>query len=74
MPNTCPTGEDGSALDHNTKGIAINITHDDTATSWRDLTDQLTPEQVRRFEHFEAMALNRSAMRHRTSMTPRASP
>ena len=36
----------------------MNITHDDTATSWRDLTDQLTPEQVRRFEHFEAMALN----------------
>ena len=58
VPNTCPTGEDGSALDHNTKGIAINITHDDTATSWHDLTDQLTPEQVRRFEHFEAMALN----------------
>jgi hypothetical protein len=36
----------------------MNITHDDTATSWRDLTDQLTPEQVRRFEHFAAMALN----------------
>lgn len=36
----------------------MNTTHDDNATTWRDLTDQLTPEQVRRFEHHERLALN----------------
>lgn len=29
----------------------------DNATSWRDLSDQLTPEQARRFAHHEAEAL-----------------
>jgi hypothetical protein len=27
------------------------------ATTWRDLADQLTPEQIRRFDHQEAMAM-----------------
>ena len=36
----------------------MNTTHDDDETTWRDLTDQLTPEQVRRFEHHERLALN----------------
>lgn len=35
----------------------MTTTHDDNATTWRDLADQLTPEQVRRFEHQEAIAL-----------------
>ncbi|OBF86962.1 hypothetical protein A5791_19915 [Mycobacterium sp. 852002-51163_SCH5372311] len=29
--------------------------HDDTATTWRDLADQLTPEQIRRFERYEQL-------------------
>jgi hypothetical protein len=30
-------------------------TPDNTATTWRDLADQLTPEQIARFEHFERL-------------------
>jgi hypothetical protein len=33
------------------------ITHDDNATTWRELTDQLTPEQIARFEQQESSAL-----------------
>jgi hypothetical protein len=29
-------------------------TDDDNATSWRDLADQLTPEQIARFERAES--------------------
>ena len=32
--------------------------HDDNATTWRDLVDQLTPEQVAQFGRGEADALN----------------
>jgi hypothetical protein len=35
----------------------MTATHDDNATTWRDLTDQLTPEQIRRFERFEALSM-----------------
>ena len=35
----------------------MNTTHDDTARSWRDLADQLTPAQVRKFERYEALEL-----------------
>jgi len=35
----------------------MNTTHDDNATSWRDLADQLTPEQIARFARFEAGAM-----------------
>jgi hypothetical protein len=32
----------------------MNTTHDDNATTtWRDLADQLTPEQITRFEESE---------------------
>ncbi len=31
--------------------------HDNTATTWRDVADQLTPEQVRQFERYETLAL-----------------
>jgi hypothetical protein len=29
-------------------------THDDNATTWRDLADQLTPEEVAELEHLES--------------------
>jgi hypothetical protein len=32
-------------------------TDDDNATSWRDLADQLTPEQIARFEHAEQLCM-----------------
>jgi hypothetical protein len=32
-------------------------TDDDNATSWRDLADQLTPEQIARFEHAEQLCI-----------------
>jgi hypothetical protein len=35
----------------------MNTTHDDNATTWRDLADALTPEQIRRFERFEALSM-----------------
>jgi hypothetical protein len=31
----------------------MTTTHDDTATTWRDLSDQLTPEQIERLTDFE---------------------
>jgi hypothetical protein len=31
----------------------VNTTHDDNATSWRDLIDQLTPEQIAELEYCE---------------------
>jgi hypothetical protein len=31
----------------------MNTTHDDNATTWRDLADQLTPKQVASFECME---------------------
>ena len=31
----------------------MSAAHDETATSWRDLVDQLTPEQVVELEHLE---------------------
>ena len=34
----------------------MNATHDDNATTWRNLADQLTPEQMRRLERQEATA------------------
>jgi hypothetical protein len=36
--------------------MATNTTHDDNATTWRELADQLTPEQIRRFDRQEAIA------------------
>lgn len=36
----------------------MTTTHDDNATGWRDLADQLTPEQVSRFEHLEQLCLS----------------
>jgi hypothetical protein len=33
------------------------ITDDDNPTSWRDLADQLTPEQIARFEHAEQLCM-----------------
>jgi hypothetical protein len=36
--------------------MTTNTTHDDV-TTWRDLADQLTPEQVARFERQEAAAM-----------------
>lgn len=47
----------------------MNTTHDDNATTWRDLTDQLTAEQVRRFEHHERLALNSIAAGHNPNET-----
>jgi hypothetical protein len=35
----------------------MTTTHDDNSSTWRDLADQLTPEQVARFERWEADAL-----------------
>lgn len=32
--------------------------HDDIATSWTDLPDQLTPAQVARFERYETLAVD----------------
>ena len=32
-------------------------TDDDNATSWRDLADQLTPEQIARFERAEQLCM-----------------
>src|ERR1700738_2678126 len=34
-------------------GWTMTTTPDNTATTWRDLADQLTPEQVARYERFE---------------------
>jgi hypothetical protein len=31
----------------------MNTTHDDNATGWRDLADQLTPEQIAELEYCE---------------------
>ncbi|MGP4056629.1 hypothetical protein ACTWP6_17695 [Mycobacterium sp. 4D054] len=47
----------------------MTTTHDDNATTWRDLADQLTPEQVRRFEHHERLALNSIASGRNPSET-----
>ncbi|BBX16951.1 hypothetical protein CRI77_24995 [Mycolicibacterium duvalii] len=47
----------------------MNTTHDDDATTWRDLTDQLTPEQVQRFEHQERLALSSIAFGHNPNET-----
>jgi hypothetical protein len=35
----------------------MTTTHDDNATTWRDLTDQLTNDQIGHLENFEAKAL-----------------
>jgi hypothetical protein len=32
-------------------------TDDDNATTWRDLADQLTPEQIARFDHAEQLCM-----------------
>jgi hypothetical protein len=32
-------------------------TDNDNATTWRDLADQLTPEQIARFEHAEQLCM-----------------
>ena len=32
-------------------------TDDDNATTWRDLADQLTPEQIARFEHAQQLCM-----------------
>lgn len=34
--------------------------HDDTATSWRDLADQLTPEQIETYERIDRETLGRA--------------
>jgi hypothetical protein len=31
----------------------MTTTHDDNATTWRDLADQLTPTQIAKLEEFE---------------------
>jgi hypothetical protein len=31
----------------------MNTTHDDNATTWRDLADQLTPRQIAELEYCE---------------------
>jgi hypothetical protein len=38
------------APDRDTKGLAMNTTHDDNATTWRDFADHLTPATVKHFE------------------------
>jgi hypothetical protein len=35
----------------------MHTTHDENATTWRDLADQLTPEQASRYERHEADAM-----------------
>jgi hypothetical protein len=35
----------------------MTTTHDDNATTWRELADQLTPEQIRRFDRQESAAM-----------------
>ena len=35
----------------------MHTTHDDNATTWRDLADQLTPKQIEHSEEFERQAL-----------------
>jgi hypothetical protein len=44
-------------------------THDDNATTWRDLADQLTSEQVRRFDHLESVVMD-SRKRHLAAGAP----
>jgi hypothetical protein len=44
---------DTSGRDRDTRGFATTTTHDDNATTWRDLADQLTPEQIAGLEGCE---------------------
>ena len=36
----------------------MTTAHDDTAATWRDLADQLTPAQIARFERYETLAVD----------------
>ncbi len=38
-------------------GVKVSATDDDNATTWRDLADQLTPEQIARFDHAEQLCM-----------------
>ena len=48
-------------------------TDDDKATSWRDLADQLTPEQIARFERAEQLCMTGATSRSRKSTDARRS-
>jgi hypothetical protein len=48
----------------------MNTTHDD-ATSWRDLADQLTPEQIAELEYCEREQVS-SASHHATAWSQRS--
>ena len=48
VPDTCQTGRVGGLALQREAPTMTTSPLDDTATSWRDLVDQLTPEQIER--------------------------